>query len=235
MIKGIYEAGRSLDGKMKSMEIIANNLANVNTAGFKRGIPFSEVINQYGDVQVKSVTDYQQGSSAETNNPLDLYLNGNGLFAVQTANGVELTRNGKFTISEDGFLTDVQGNHVLGKNGEINLDEKMFGNNKSVTIAKDGEIKVGDTPIDKLLITKLDKARDIEKVDGSHLVYKDGPFEELPDNEYEIQQGYLEESNSNPITELEEMIKISNDYQTNQKMVQFLDESLGQANEIGKV
>jgi len=235
MIKGIYEAGRSLDGKMKSMEIIANNLANVNTTGFKRGIPFSEVINQYGDVQVKSVTDYQQGNSVETKNPLDLYLNGNGLFAVQTANGVELTRNGKFTISEDGYLTDENGNHVLGKNGEINLDGKMFGNNKSITIAKDGEIKVGDTPVDKLLITKLDKSRDIEKVDGSHLVYKDGPFEELPDNEYEIQQGYLEESNSNPITELETMIKISNDYQTNQKMVQFLDESLGQANEIGKV
>lgn len=235
MIKGIYEAGRSLDGKMKSMEIIANNLANVNTTGFKRGIPFSEVINQYGDVQVKSVTDYQQGSSVETKNPFDLYLNGNGLFAVQTANGIELTRNGKFTISDDGFLADEQGNHVLGENGEINLDEKMFGNNKSITIAKDGEIKIGDTPIDKLLIAKLDKARDIEKIDGSHLVYKDGPFEELTDNDYEVQQGYLEESNSNPITELEAMIKISNDYQTNQKMVQFLDQSLGDANEIGKV
>ncbi len=235
MIKGIYEAGRSLDGKMKSMEIIANNLANVNTTGFKRGIPFSEVINQYGDVQVKSVTDYQQGNSIETKNPLDLYLNGNGLFAVQTAHGVELTRSGKFTISDDGYLADEHGNHVLGRNGEINLDEKMFGNKQSITIAKDGEIKIGDTPIDKLLITRLDKSRDIEKVDGSHLVYKDGPIEELPDDEYEIQQGYLEESNSNPITELEAMIKISNDYQTNQKMVQFLDQSLGDANEIGKV
>ncbi len=235
MIKGIYEAGRSLDGKMKSMEIIANNLANVNTTGFKRGIPFSEVINQYGDVKVKSVTDYQQGNSVETKNPLDLYLNGKGLFAVQTANGVELTKNGKFTITEDGFLADTQGNHVLGKNGEINLDEKMFGKMQSISIAKDGEIKVGDTQVDKLLIARLDNTRDIEKVDGSNLVYKDGPFEELPDNEYEIHQGYLEESNSNPISEMEAMIKISNDYQSNQKMVQFLDESLGQANEIGKV
>ena len=235
MIKGIYLAGRSLDGKMKSMEIIANNLANVNTTGFKRGIPFSEVINQFGDVKVKSVTDYQQGNSVETNNPLDLYLNGKGLFAVQTESGIELTRNGRFTISDDGFLTDQQGDHVLGKNGEINLDEKMFGNKQSITIARNGEIKVGNTPIDTLLVASLEGSRDIQKVNGTNLVYKDGPFEELPESEFEINQGYLEESNSNPIAELEAMIKISNDYQSSQKMVQFLDESLGQANEIGKV
>ncbi len=124
---------------------------------------------------------------------------------------------------------------MLGQNGEISLDEKMFGVKQSISIAKNGEIKVGDTPIDKLLIAKLDSSREIEKADGTNLVYKDGPFEELPDNEFEINQGYLEESNSNPITELEAMIKISNDYQSSQKMVQFLDQSLGDANEIGKV
>ncbi len=235
MIKGIYLAGRSLDGKMKSMEIIANNLANLNTTSFKREVPFSEVINKFNEVKVKAVTDYQQGNSAQTSNPLDLYLNGKGFFAIQTPNGIELTRNGKFTISDQGFLTDEQGNNVLGKNGEISLNEKMFGDKQSITISKNGDIKVGDTPVDSLLIAKLESSREIEKVNGNNFIYRDGPFEVSAENECEVVQGYLEESNSNPISELQAMIHISNDYQSSQKMIQFLDESLGRANEIGRI
>jgi flagellar basal-body rod protein FlgG len=235
MIKGIYLAGRSLDGKMKSMEVIANNLANLNTTGFKREVPFSEIISQTGQIQMRQVTDYQLGISAATGNPLDLYLNGKSFFALQTENGIELTRNGKFKISDDGFLVNEQGFKVLGRNGQINLNETMLSKEKALLISKIGELKVGDIPIDTLLVIKLDLNKNIERMDGANFIYPDGEYEQALTNEYEVIQGYLEESNINPITEMEAMIHTNSDYEAAAKMVHILDESLGKANEIGKV
>jgi flagellar basal-body rod protein FlgF len=235
MIKGIYQAGRSLEGKMRSMEVIANNLANLNTTGFKREVPFSEIISQAGQIRIEQVTDFQQGTAAVTGNPLDLYLNGKSFFALQTENGIELTRNGKFKISDDGFLVNEQGYKVLGQNGEINLNETMLNENKTILISKIGELRIGDIPIDTLLVIKIDTNNEIERINGINFMYKNGDYELASLDEYEITQGYLEESNINPIAEMEEMIRTNADYNAASKLVGVMDESLGKANEIGKV
>ena len=89
MIKGIFLAGRSMDSKFKSIEVIGNNLANVNTNGYKKAMPFTEVINQYNKTEIKQMTNFKQGSFTATGNPLDLSVDGNAFFTVQGENGMD--------------------------------------------------------------------------------------------------------------------------------------------------
>ncbi|HVO76269.1 MAG TPA: flagellar hook-basal body protein [Ignavibacteriaceae bacterium] len=235
MIKGIYLTGRSLDGKMKSMEVIANNLANINTTGFKREVPFAEIISNAGDIKIRQVTDFQEGTPAATSNTFDFYLSGKAFFAVKTDKGIQLTRNGRFSLSNDGFLVTEEGNKVLGKNGEINLSDLMLNKETEITVTKEGEIRAGDEILDRLLIVQMDDHSNLKKVNDTNFVYEDGNFQEADPSDYKVLQGYLEESNINPVIELENMIQTNADYEAGYKMMQSLDDSLGKANEIGKV
>jgi flagellar basal-body rod protein FlgG len=235
MIKGIYLTGRSLDGKMKSMEVIANNLANINTTGFKREVPFAEIISKAGGIEIRQVTDFQEGTPSATSNPLDLYLSGKALFAVKSVNEIQLTRNGRFELSDDGFLVTEEGNKVIGRNGEINLSNLMLNKESEITVTKEGEIRAGDDIIDHLLIVQLDNHSHLKKVNATNFVYEDGTFQEASPSDYGIMQGYIEESNINPVIELENMIQTNSDYEAGYKMMQSLDDSLGKANEIGKI
>ena len=235
MVKGIYVAAIGLDARMKNLETVANNLANINTTGYKRGVPFSEILNQAGDVQIEHVTDYKQGDLAETSNPLDLAISGKGFFVVQTNNGDELTRGGNFKISDDGFLTDANGNKVRGKNGSINLLSYNMDKNQQLTITKDGQVKVGDNVVDSLLIAQPLDAQQTVRTSGVNFNTGNGGFIVADEKDYDIKQGYLEESNVNPIQEMEEMIQLNTEYGSAQKMINFLDQSLDEANQIGKV
>jgi flagellar basal-body rod protein FlgF len=235
MIKGIFLAGRSMDSKFKSIEVIGNNLANVNTTGFKKATPFTEVISQYNKVEIKQATNYSQGNLVATGNPLDLSVDGDAYFAVQGNDGMDFTRSGKFSVSDDGFLINDQGDRVLGKGGPININSYLLDKNQVVNISKSGDIKVGDTYVDKLLMVKLDPADKFTRKDGTNFSSVDGRYLLADDSEYQISQGYLEESNVNPIEEMTNMIKVHNEYDSASKMVNFLDQSLSEANEIGKV
>ncbi len=234
MIKGIYTAARGLDVRMKNLEVVANNLANLNTTGFKKELPFSEIMNQYGQTQVQQVTDFKQGNLTQTNNPLDLAISGKGFFVVQTDNGTQLTRNGSFKISNDGYLTDQQGNKVLGQSGFIKFDMLSFEKQKTITISKDGEVKYGNQPIDTLMIAKMDDQQDTTRTSGVDFS-PNGGYQTANLSDYQVKQGYLEDSNVNPVNEMESMIQINNEYQSASKMITFLDKSLDEANQIGKV
>jgi flagellar basal-body rod protein FlgF len=235
MIKGIFLAGRSMDSKFKSIEVIGNNLANVNTNGYKKSMPFTEVISQFNKVEIQQATNYKQGGLVPTGNPLDLSVNGNAFFAIQGLDGMDFTRSGKFSISDDGFLINDQGKRVLGNNGPINLNAYLLDKSQSIKIAKDGEIRVGNTYVDKLLLVKLDPSDKFVRKDGTSFSSADGRYFLADENDYQVSQGYLEESNVNPIEEMTNMIKVHNEYDSASKMVKFLDKSLAEANEIGKV
>ncbi len=235
MIKGIYTAARGLDVRMKNLDIVANNLANINTTGYKRELPFSEIINQAGNVQVKQLTDYRPGDFVQTSNPFDAAISGNGFFVVQSDKGLELTRNGNFKISDEGFLVDQQGNKVMGKNGAININKLQLDKQSNITISKSGEIKSGNLVLDNLLIAKPDDPQETQRTTGVNFSTENSGFQIAPENEYEVKQGYLEESNVNPIKEMEAMIQINNEYDSAHKMINYLDKSLDEANQIGKV
>ncbi|MBA4406686.1 hypothetical protein C0389_05370 [bacterium] len=236
MIKGIYTAARSLEYKVKNIAVIANNLVNVNTTGYRREVPFSEVINKMGDAETRKLTSQKQGDILQTANPLDLAITGKGFFAVKNGmDEVELTRNGKFKISDEGFLTDVNDNKVLGKNGPITLEETMLNKDSKIEVTKAGEIKIGDKTVDTLLIMNVADAGQLFRSSNSTFITEGQESFAVPENDYGISQGYLEGANTNIIEEMESMIQLNKEYESAQKIIAALDQSLAQANESGKV
>jgi len=233
MIKGIYQSARSLLAANKNMEKISSNLANLNTVGFKREGMFSEILKSAGNSEIRSSIDASQGEIYETLNPLDLAIIGEGMFTIQTQSGYEFTRKGNFKISDDGFLVNEQGNKVLGKSGEINLMEYLNGEQTDIKISRQGELSINETHIADLLVVKID---DYEKRKMGLNFNSTQDINDMAQvNEFEVKQGYLEESNVNPMIELENMINISKDYETAYKMVNYLDSSLEKANDLGRI
>lgn len=236
MIKGIYTAGRSLDHRIKNIDVIANNLSNLNTVGYKREIPFSEIINEIGETSIRKITSQQQGDLLQTSNPLDLAVTGNGFFALKNEDGkIELTRDGRFKLDDDGFLTDFNGRKVMGKNGEISIEETLMTENSTIAVSKNGDIKVGNKLIDTMAMYQVANANALMRTGGSNFSTEGAELNEAPEDSFIISQGFLEESNTSPIVEMEAMIQLNKEYESAQKVITALDSSLMHANEIGKV
>ncbi len=235
MVNGIYNVARSLNTKVKSIDVLANNLANINSTGFKKQVPFQEYLNKNGEIAVKQTTDYGQGEVILSANPLDLAISGDGYFLVKTENGIELTRNGKFHISDDGFMVNGNGDKVLGSNGEISFGDLMDADNPSISISKTGEIKIGETTLDSLVIAKLENPQEAIRTSSSNFAVADDNYSIASPQNYEIVQGYLEESNVNPILEMQSMIETNKDYESAYKIMRYLDQTMEKSNQIGRV
>lgn len=235
MVNGIYHIARSLNSKIKSIDVLANNLANINSTGFKKQIPFQEYLNKNDEIQVKQTTDYTQGEVILSANPLDIAISGDGYFLLKTDNGTELTRNGKFHISDDGFLVNGNGDKVLGNNGEISFSDLMETDNPSITISKTGEIKIGETNVDSLAVVNLENPQEAMRTSNSNFAVPNDNYTTASPQNYEIVQGYLEESNVNPILEMQTMIETNKDYESAYKIMRYLDQTMEKSNQIGRV
>lgn len=233
MIKGIFQSARSLLAANKNMEKISGNLANINTVGFKREGLFSEILKSAGKSEIRSSVDTSQGEIYETLNPLDLAILGEGMFTIKTHNGYEFTRKGNFKISDEGFLVNEEGKKVLGKSGEINLSEYLNGEQTDIKISRNGEVKINETHIADLLVVNIDNYE--KRKMGLNFNSIQDISDIAQESEFEVRQGYLEESNVNPMIELENMINISKDYETAYKMVNYLDSSLEKTNDLGRI
>lgn len=235
MIKGIFSAAKNLQSGEKHIGVIANNLANLNTIGFKREVPFSMIMDAQGNLRANQINDSKQGEMVLTGNPLDLGINGKGFFIVETKYGEKITRDGKFKISDEGYLVNQNGDKVLGKDGEIHFGTNVFNSDQSIVVTKSGEIKVGENILDELRIVGVEKPEELSKAGGAYFDIEGVDLEEMENTEYEITQGYIESSNVNIMEEMEAMIRLNNDYQSTQKIIRYLDDSLEKANTIGKV
>ena len=153
MIKGIYASGTGMMPRMLKLEVIANNLANISTAGFKRDNIFVQIMKNTavaqtkggGDLSglnVKEYTDFSEGSLSPTSNKLDLALQGSGFFVAQTPNGPRYTRNGSFSLSTDGTIVTSQGYPVLGAGGPIQLPDMQKLSQGDISIDETGEVTV---------------------------------------------------------------------------------------------
>jgi len=235
MVKSIYEAARLMNLKTRNMDIIANNLANIDTVGYKRQLPFSEFMSRYSNQEYKHISDMSEGGLVKTGNPLDVALTGKGFFVFEAENGYMFSRNGKLKINDQGYLTDEKGNRLLGMKGPIlaknNLDDKEI----RISISKNGEVKLDDIVSDKLLISKIDDQRYVERITDQGFVLTNKEFQTAEDTDYEVYQFSLEESNVNPITEMQSMIEVNKHFETTHKMINYYDTYLGKVNEAGKV
>ncbi len=236
MDRGLFDAARSMQIKMKNMEIVANNLANVNTTGYKRELPFSEYLARLENKPMKQISNMSQGNLIQTDNPLSLALTGNAFFMIKTERGVELTRNGNFMLTKSGNLVTHDGYPVLTQGGVVNIFNEKLNNekNKTLSFTSNGEIKYGGEVIDKLLIAKITDQHEIERDQGSRFYNENQEYELANDSDYQVQQGFLEESNTNPFEEMQQMISLSKEFETAQRTIESIDQMLGESKEIGK-
>ena len=249
MIKGIYTSALGLIPLQKRLEAIANNLANVNTTGFKRDDSFTnELISastlfrdgtidpSEKDLKEQTYTDFSQGVLQQTNNPLDVALDGQGFFAVQTQDGLKLTRDGSFTLATDGTLVTRNGDVVMGTSGPIRIDDVEQLQTSQLVIERNGVIKAGNKIYGQLRIVTPERFNQLSKVGGNFYALKEGgTLREIDPSAISVRQGFLEGSNVNPIDELVAMIQLQSNFEAGQKAIQSQDDSLNQANQVGQV
>jgi flagellar basal-body rod protein FlgF len=219
----------------RQMDVVANNVANVNTNGYKADKSlFAEFLrtgahedNFVGRDRAISYVldsgtfkDFAQGPSEQTKNPLDVAIDGNGFLVVQTAAGERYTRDGGLQINNQGQLVTAAGDAVLGGNGPIVFQAT----DHDVSIAPDGNITVqeGINRIDsvrgKLRLVSFADAQRLLK-DGSNL-YSAEAAAVQPDTTSRIRQGFVEKSNVNSVTEMARMIDVTRTYTQIANMLQ---------------
>ncbi len=249
MIKGIYTSALGLIPLQKKLEVIANNLANVNTTGFKRDDAFTnELISAStlfrdgtiapteGDLKEKTYTDFSQGTLQQTSNPLDVAIDGQGFFAVQTQDGLKLTRDGSFTLSTDGTLVTRNGDPVMGIGGPIRIDDIQQTQASQLVIDRDGVVKAGNKIYGQIRVVMPEALNQISKAgENFYTLREGGTLRAVDPSAVSIRQGFLEGSNVNPIDEMVAMIQLQSNFEAGQKAIQSQDDSLGMANQVGKV
>lgn len=216
MATGIFQlVDGSLTHKLR-FETIANNLANVNSHGFKKDmISFdktSKTIQQY------SHTDFTAGPIVHTGNQFDVGLEGKGFFKVQTAEGVRYTRNGSFITNRSGELVTRNGDAVLGRGGAIKISQGDF------SISADGTVRDKTGEIGRLELVNFKEPQELSK-DGRTYFRFDGEDDQIVDAEdVTVKQNYIETSNVNPTVEMIKMMEAFRGFEAAQKAIQSLDE-----------
>lgn len=237
MDQGVYTAAAGAMAMELRLAVIANNIANVDTVGFKKDqINFEKYLKQldttplaegeYQRVPEDVITkeyfiDTTQGSSRQTGNPLDVALVGDGYFTISAPGGTRYTRAGSFGRSVTGVLIDQQGNPVQGEGGEIQLG------NGEVIIARDGSLTVGGAVVDKLKVVDIPGDQLVKA--GNNLFevkagYTPGAVEDV-----QIQQGSIEMSNVDGIKEMLGLIETQRAYDMFQKMMRTVNDAYGQS------
>lgn len=225
MLRGIQRLANDMKARILGQELIANNLANVNTAGFKSQRAFkailSESVSSSKGPELRLYTSFEQGPIEQTDRPLDVAINGEGFFVIQTPYGERYTRCGAFTLSEAGILSTLSGEEVLGDGGPIPID------GQKITIGKDGTVYVDGDEAGTLRIVRFEDPQRLIREGNRFAAGDQTPIPVNPD-EVEIIQAALERSNVNPIDEMVEMINLHRNFETAQRSIKLQDESARQ-------
>lgn len=233
---GLIEATETMMAQTRRLDQVANNLANVDTTGYKReDITFWEMLYKANNhpervgKAIHDVTNLKEGALQQTNNPLDLAIHGNGYFKVETPNGERLTRAGQFLVNNKQQLVTQQGYPVLADGGAITI------NGTDIAIGKNGSVSVDGRLVGTLDIVTAANLRDIQKAGGNLLQITNGGEEE-PATEVTVNQGYLEKSNVSTMREMTAMIDLQRAYQSQQKIINTIDDMDSKAiSRVGKL
>ncbi len=257
MVRGLYTAYTGMVNEQKRLDIISNNLANSATVGYKAenvtSRAFKDVIatkirdgsNGYVDVPIgtmnlgvkigETYVDWTQGSLRETDNTYDIAIQGDGFFAVNVtdANGNEetmYTRNGKFTITSEGYVVDCDGNHLQGAGGDVQIPTDAV----DVAIKNDGSIYADGVLVDTIALADFEDYNYLDLYGENMFRALDGAQQKNATGA--MLQGFTEQSNANVIDQMVSMITITRAYEAGQKMIQTQDTLIGKAvNDVGKV
>jgi flagellar basal body rod protein FlgG len=201
----------------RKQEVVANNLANVSTDGFKAQRVFASLLD--GALPVANTSsDLSTGSLKQTGNNMDVAINGNGFLVVATPNGDRYTRGGSLRVDDKHFLVDANGRQLLGTKGPLKLTDGP------VDIAPNGTVKQGDQIVDTLRMERAPAGTEPAR-EGESLWIPGSTKQEVPLKERTIKQGFLEESNVNSMSALVDMVAVQRSYASVQKAIMQLDQS----------
>jgi flagellar basal-body rod protein FlgF len=203
----------------RQLDIIANNIANSDTSGFKveslaeTEDPKAPAFTLGGPEPVKFVMpngvirDFGQGALRRTDSPFDVALDGQGFFEVQTPAGPRYTRDGRFRLDPTGRLVTQDGDPVQGGGGDIVLDPKKG----PVAIAANGDVSQSGQNVGKLSVVTFDTLSALSK-DGANLFRNDSNLTAQPATGASLRQGMLEGSNVQPVSQITRLIEINRAY-----------------------
>jgi flagellar basal-body rod protein FlgF len=262
MHEGIYIAASAGIKQSKKMEVIAQNLANVNSTGYKRdSLAFKELLTPFSPEKISEssnnkllqpeksnsnvsyvavtdqYTDHKPGKFKQTNSELDMALDGSGYFSVSTEEGIRYTRNGNFRLDTENQIVNQKGQPVLNEQDEPIV---ITGEGTEISIDAYGNIFVGSgeksANIGKIKFVDFDNKQTLKKLGDGIFYQSDTGAEEKPVNNTKLRQGFLEGSNVTATDEMTNMISTLRLFETYQKMIQSIDNMDDQSvNSIGRV
>jgi flagellar basal-body rod protein FlgF len=217
----------------RQMNVVAHNIANMNTTGFKgeKMLFIQHLVKSPGGNRISgdqlafvrdiaTVRDISEGPLEKTGNPLDLAVRGEGYFVVETEGGERYSRSGRFHLDEEGQLVTERGHSVLSESGQpffFSTDDK------DISISRDGTVATENGELGRISIVEFENPQNLRVTAGGLYETNEQPNEvDSPD----VVQGMLEGSNVEPIIELTRMMEVSRSYQSANKFIEREDERM---------
>ena len=227
MTAALYTTLTRQSGLMREMQVVADNIANISTSGFRReGVIFSEYVKRMEDGPSLSMAsgnarhlDLRQAGVTETGGAFDFAIQGEGFFLVETAQGQSLTRAGTFMPNAEGVLVNPDGHRLLDAGGAPIF---VPPDASAVALSSDGTLSAQGQPLAQLGLWQAGDPLTMTHMGGT--VFSSDTV--LPTEGGTILQGFLEDSNVNPISEIARMIEVQRAYEMGQTFLDKEDERM---------
>ena len=229
MLDGIYATAEGLEAFTKRQEVIATNLANANTFGFKRNITdFERILEQIDgyeeseSLRANISIDFSKGNLEYTGNSLDIAIDGKGFFTIETEEGLRYTRNGQFQLSDGGEIITSSGDLLLSASGPVRIPR----GSSEIKIDINGAVKADNRVVGDLLITNFEQPSLLIPRDKSLF---EAPITAIQDTNYadfKIAQGYLERANVNVVMEMVTMIENMRNYEASANVMKNFSDTI---------
>jgi flagellar basal-body rod protein FlgF len=234
MPDSITQIGSGINALMHEFDVVAHNIANVSTVGYKRRCSlFSKSMEQqqagtsselYNSLNSECVLDFSQGNLVETGRPLDFALYGKGFFVLETPEGPLYTRNGVFHLNPTGQMVNSDGKIVAGEVGPIIIPPNV--SQSELFVSADGSISAGNLALGRFRLVNFDDNEDkLTPVGGNSYSMPDKDVEPTGAEGLLVKQGFQEASNVKMIDELVGMLLVSRLYEANVKLLSARKES----------
>ena len=224
-----YVALTRQTGLLNELQVVANNLANMSTTGFRaEGVVFAEMVEalpaEGGSIAMTEArvryTNALQGALERTGGTLDLGIQGDGFFQIETPDGNKLSRNGAFATNAESELVTMDGYPVLDASGARIFVPPDAAN---ISIASDGTLSADGNAVAQVGLLTVDDFSSLTRSDGVMFV-PDGPVRVAEGAV--VMQGFLEQSNVNPVVEITRMIEVQRAYELGQRLLEKDDERI---------
>ncbi|WP_415233605.1 flagellar hook-basal body complex protein [Pseudorhodobacter sp.] len=227
MDAGIYTTLTRQSGLMREMQVVAHNIANISTTGFRReGVIFSEYVKRMEDAPSLSMAnadtrhmDLRQAGLSQTGGMFDFAIQGDGFFLIETPEGQSLTRAGHFMPNAEGELVNPDGHRLLDLGGTpIFVPPDM----NNIALSQDGTLSGNGQPLAQIGLWQPGDPLKMTHMGGTIFISETV----VPADSATILQGFVEDSNVNPISEIARMIEVQRAYEMGQGFLEKEDERM---------